>query len=115
LKFTPHSLPAPAAEALSKHFDPQHIDDSLGGAIPIAQLWQMEAYGQRMQALDAQAAAALAAQEAAAGKAGGACPADSAQSLPGLAGGQAAAAKGAAAEGEEEALRAEFEKHVTVM
>lgn len=36
-------LPCPAlrsmpAEELSRHFDPQHIDDSLGGAIPVGQV-----------------------------------------------------------------------------
>lgn len=37
------------AEALAKHFDPQHIDDSLGGQIPVAQLWQQDKYAQRMK------------------------------------------------------------------
>ena len=41
----------PPAEALAKHFDPAHIDDSLGGRIPIAELWSFEQYGQRMAAL----------------------------------------------------------------
>ena len=44
----------PPAEALAKHFDPQHIDDSLGGHIPIEQLFDYEGYGERMKAMDAQ-------------------------------------------------------------
>ena len=81
---------ASAAEELEKHFNLQHIDDSLGGAIPEAQLWSFEGYGERMQALDAAAAAAVQAAEE-------------------------AVREGARLSPEEEALNAEFEKHVVVI
>lgn len=77
-------------EELEKHFNLQHIDDSLGGAIPEAQLWSFEGYGERMQALDAAAAAAVQAAEE-------------------------AVREGARLSPEEEALNAEFEKHVVVI
>ncbi|KAL4449426.1 hypothetical protein ABPG77_007070 [Micractinium sp. CCAP 211/92] len=57
--------PKSPPEALAKHFNPAHIDDSLGGQIPIAKLWSFELYGQRMAELDSQAAAELAAAAAA--------------------------------------------------
>lgn len=37
------------AEALAKHFNPAHIDDSLGGQIPVGQLWQQDKYAERMK------------------------------------------------------------------
>jgi hypothetical protein len=81
------------AEELEKHFAPQHIDDSLGGAIPIEQLWSFEGYGQRMQELDAQAAASLQAAQAAV----------------------AAGGKQGKPSADEVALTADFEQHVTVI
>ncbi|KAL4855262.1 Phosphatidylinositol transfer protein 3 [Chlorella vulgaris] len=85
--------PSTSPEELEKHFDPQHIDDSLGGAIPIEQLWSFEGYGQRMQELDAQAAASLQAAQAAV----------------------AAGAKQGKPSADEVALTADFEQHVTVI
>lgn len=85
--------PSTPPEELEKHFDPQHIDDSLGGAIPIEQLWSFESYGQRMQELDAQAAASLQAAQAAV----------------------AAGGKQGKPSADEVALTADFEQHVTVI
>lgn len=57
-----------AAARLPAHFDPAHIDDSLGGQLPLAGLWDYARYEQRMLALEAALpdAAAGAAIEAAA-------------------------------------------------
>lgn len=91
-------LPAPpprlvCAAELEKHFDLQHIDDSLGGKIPEAELWSFETYGERMRDGDAAAAAAEAAAQAAA----------------------AAEAEAAKPSPEQEALHADFEKRVVIM
>lgn len=56
--------PKSPPDDLAKHFDPAHLDDTIGGSIPIAELWKFEAYGQHMEVLDAQAAADLEAAEA---------------------------------------------------
>lgn len=112
----------PAAEALAKHFDPAHIDDSLGGQIPIAELWSFEQYGQRMAGLDAEAAAELAAATAAPAPAGrrSPLPSDSATELGGDSPGGKAQPGGARQLTPEEAaaeaeLEAEFERNVVVM
>lgn len=86
------SLPSPVfisrcAEELGKHFPLQHLDTPLGGSIPEGEMWNFDAYGQRMAKLDAEAAADIKAAE------------------------EARAAMGA----EQAALSAEFEAHVTVM
>jgi hypothetical protein len=102
---TPRTVPPPAlacppppprrvgAAELEKHFDLHHIDDSLGGKIPEAQLWSFETYGERMRDGDAAAAAAEAAAQTAA----------------------AAEAEAAKPSPEQEALHADFEKRVVVM
>lgn len=90
---TPARKTTAGAEDLAKHFDLQHIDDSLGGQIPEAQLWSFEAYGERMQAGDAAAAAATAAAQAA----------------------SEAEAEAAKPSPEQEALQADFEKRVVVI
>ncbi|PSC75046.1 random slug 5-like [Micractinium conductrix] len=89
--------PKSPPEALAKHFDPQHIDDSLGGHIPIEQLFDYEGYGERMKAMDAQAAAVLAAAQA---------EADAAEAAA------AEAAKARRPSDSAAELDAEFERHV---
>ncbi|PRW60765.1 random slug 5-like [Chlorella sorokiniana] len=111
--------PSSPPEALAKHFNPQHIDDSLGGQIPVAQLWQQDKYAQRMKVLDAEAAAGLAAAAAAeplpVAKISGNphLPADSALSLDEE--GEGASAESRRPTAEEEALNADFEKNVVIM
>lgn len=122
---SPRGLPRPA-EALAKHFDPAHIDDSLGGQIPIAQLWSFDLYGQRMADLDAQASAALASAAAPPSPAAGGrspLPSDSATELgghsPGGSGGKAQVGGARQLTPEEtaaeRALEEEFERNVVVM
>lgn len=85
----------------------------------VLQLWQMDVYGQRMQALDTAAAEALAAAAAAAPlqaavKGVGGPPADSALSLNGE-NDAASAESRRLSQAEEEALTEEFERHVSVI
>ncbi|KAL6772061.1 hypothetical protein ACKKBG_A28800 [Auxenochlorella protothecoides x Auxenochlorella symbiontica] len=39
-------------EILREYFNPEHLDDSMGGKVPIDDAWNTEAYGKRMSALD---------------------------------------------------------------
>ena len=43
---------AEAAEALARQFELEHLDESLGGALPDDGMWDVEAYGERMKHWD---------------------------------------------------------------
>ncbi len=75
------------AEEMEKHFDLGNLDECLGGALPDGKLWSYEGYEKRMQALDAAAAAAV----------------------------EQAGKESAVLSAEDQALNAEFEKHVVVI
>jgi len=42
----------PAAE-ISKYFDMDQLDDTLGGPLPEDGMWDFESYGERMRSMDA--------------------------------------------------------------
>ncbi|KFM24771.1 Random slug protein 5, partial [Auxenochlorella protothecoides] len=41
-----------SSQILREYFNPEHLDDSMGGKVPIDDAWNTEAYGKRMSALD---------------------------------------------------------------
>lgn len=49
---THHPFSLHLTEILREYFNPEYLDDSMGGEIPVDAAWNTEAYGKRMSALD---------------------------------------------------------------
>jgi polyribonucleotide 5'-hydroxyl-kinase len=52
LVFLRHKQEEEAHKALGEHFYMEHIDDTLGGGMPLEDLWDFEEYGEKMKAAD---------------------------------------------------------------